>query len=66
MGYPVPGVGVGRPGGGLLALVVGQGGGPHLARLKCQHCLGAYTQEGVRLGVDPYNERLIPVVGSLK
>ena len=28
--------------------------------------LGAYTLEGVRLGVDPYNERLIPVVGSLK
>ena len=28
--------------------------------------LGAYTLEGVFLGVDPYNERLIPVVGSLK
>ena len=28
--------------------------------------LGAYTLEGVLLGVDPYNERLIPVVGSLK
>lgn len=28
--------------------------------------LGAYTLEGVLLGVDPYNERLIPVVGSLR
>ena len=28
--------------------------------------LGAYTLEGVFLAVDPYNERLIPVVGSLK
>ena len=28
--------------------------------------LGAYTLEGVLLAVDPYNERLIPVVGSLK
>ena len=28
--------------------------------------LGAYTLEGVRLGVDPYNQRLIPVTGSLK
>ena len=28
--------------------------------------LGAYTLEGVLLGVDPYNERLIPVIGSLK
>ena len=28
--------------------------------------LGAYTLEGVMLAVDPYNERLIPVVGSLK
>ena len=50
----------------LTCLVAGQGGGPYLARLKCQHGLGAYTQEGVRLGVDPYNERLIPVVWLLK
>ena len=28
--------------------------------------LGAYTLEGVFLAVDPYNQRLIPVVGSLK
>ena len=28
--------------------------------------LGAYTLEGVFLAVDPYNERLIPVDGSLK
>ena len=28
--------------------------------------LGAYTLEGVFLGVDPYNQRLIPVTGSLK
>ena len=28
--------------------------------------LGAYTLEGILLGVDPYNERLIPVIGSLK
>lgn len=28
--------------------------------------LGAYTLEGVCRAVDPYNERLIPVVGSLK
>lgn len=28
--------------------------------------LGAYTLEGVRLGVAPYNQRLIPVTGSLK
>ena len=28
--------------------------------------LGAYTLEGVFLGVDPYNERLTPVDGSLK
>ena len=28
--------------------------------------LGAYTLEGLLLAVDPYNERLIPVVGSLK
>ena len=28
--------------------------------------LGAYTLEGARLGVDPYNQRLIPVTGSLK
>ena len=28
--------------------------------------LGSYTLTGVFLGVDPYNERLIPVVGSLK
>ena len=28
--------------------------------------LGAYTLEGVFLAVDSYNERLIPVVGSLK
>ena len=28
--------------------------------------LGAYTLEGVLLAVDSYNERLIPVVGSLK
>ena len=28
--------------------------------------LGAYTLEGVLLAVDPYNQRLIPVVGSLK
>ena len=28
--------------------------------------LGAYTLEGVLLGVDPYNQRLIPVTGSLK
>ena len=28
--------------------------------------LGAYTLEGVFLGVAPHNERLIPVVGSLK
>ena len=28
--------------------------------------LGAYTLEGVFLAVDPYNEQLIPVVGSLK
>ena len=28
--------------------------------------LGTYTLTGVFLGVDPYNERLIPVVGSLK
>ncbi|MDE2788780.1 MAG: aspartyl protease family protein [Chloroflexota bacterium] len=28
--------------------------------------LGAYTLEGVFLGVGPYNQRLIPVTGSLK
>ena len=28
--------------------------------------LGAYTLEGVFLAVDPYNQRLIPVTGSLK
>lgn len=28
--------------------------------------LGAYTLEGVFLGVDPYNRRLIPVQGILK
>ena len=28
--------------------------------------LGAYTLEGVFLGVDPYNQRLIPVHGMLK
>lgn len=28
--------------------------------------LGAYTLEGVLLGVDPYNQRLIPVSGVLK
>ena len=28
--------------------------------------LGAYTLEGLLLAVDPYNKRLIPVVGSLK
>ena len=28
--------------------------------------LGAYTLEGVFLGVDPYNQRLIPVHGVLK
>ena len=28
--------------------------------------LGAYTLEGLLLAVDPYNERLVPVVGSLK
>ena len=28
--------------------------------------LGAYTLEGVFLAVDPYNQRLIPIVGSLK
>lgn len=28
--------------------------------------LGAYTLEGVFFGVDPYNQRLIPVTGSLK
>ena len=28
--------------------------------------LGAYTLEGVLLGVDPYNERLVPVHGLLK
>ena len=28
--------------------------------------LGAYTLEGVLLAVDPYNQQLIPVVGSLK
>ena len=28
--------------------------------------LGAYTLEGLLLAVDPYNERLLPVVGSLK
>lgn len=28
--------------------------------------LGAYTLEGVLLAVDPYNQRLVPVVGSLK
>lgn len=28
--------------------------------------LGAYTLAGVFLAVDPYNERLVPVVGSLK
>ncbi len=28
--------------------------------------LGAYTLEGVLMAVDPYNQRLIPVVGSLK
>lgn len=28
--------------------------------------LGAYTLESVFLAVDPYNQRLIPVVGSLK
>lgn len=28
--------------------------------------LGAYTLEGVFLAVDPYNQTLIPVVGSLK
>ena len=28
--------------------------------------LGAYTLEGVFLAVDPYNQRLIPVVGSIK
>ena len=28
--------------------------------------LGAYTLEGVLLGVDPYNECLVPVIGSLK
>ena len=28
--------------------------------------LGAYTLEGVFLAVDSYNERLVPVVGSLK
>ena len=27
--------------------------------------LGAYTLEGVFLAIDPYNQRLIPVVGSL-
>ena len=28
--------------------------------------LGVYTLEGVLMAVDPYNQRLIPVVGSLK
>ena len=28
--------------------------------------LGAYTLEGALLAVDPYNQRLAPVVGSLK
>ncbi len=28
--------------------------------------LGAYTLEGMFLGVDPYNQRLIPVHGVLK
>ena len=28
--------------------------------------LGAYTLEGVLLGVDPYGQRLIPVLGLLK
>ncbi len=28
--------------------------------------LGAYTLEGVFLGVDPYNQRLVPVHGVLK
>ena len=28
--------------------------------------LGAYTLEGAFLAVDPYNQRLVPVVGSLK
>ena len=28
--------------------------------------LGAYTLEGAFLAVDPYNQQLIPVVGSLK
>ncbi len=28
--------------------------------------LGAYTLEGVFLGVDPYNRRLIPIQGILK
>ena len=28
--------------------------------------LGAYTLQGVLMAVDPYNQRLIPVVGSLK
>ena len=28
--------------------------------------LGAYTLEGVFLGVDPYGQRLIPVRGLLK
>ena len=28
--------------------------------------LGAYTLEGVFLAVDPYNKRLVPVVGVLK
>jgi predicted aspartyl protease len=28
--------------------------------------LGSYALEGVRLGVDPYSQRLIPIIGLIK
>ena len=28
--------------------------------------LGSYALEGVMLGVDPYGERLIPIIGLIK
>ena len=38
----------------------------HLRQRRNGSLLGAYTLQGALLAVDPYNQQLIPVVGSLK